>query len=327
MTLVEMESEITRAVENLSESVVSVESTTYARSRRLGRMVPLEGAGSGLIIDPVGHIITNNHVVDSAQAVHVSLKDGRTFKGQVLGSDPATDIAVIEIQGGARDLPAARLADSDNLKVGQFALAIGNSLALPGGHTVSLGVISALGRPLPGADFIFDGFIQTDAAVNPGNSGGPLGNLQGETIGITTAIIPFANGVGFAIPINVVRSVADQILVNGRVVRPWLGISAVDVSPAVAKRYELGVDRGVLVVDVSRYSPASEAGLREGDVIMSIGGLETRRMKDLLSVLSKRPVGQAASLSVIRNGHTIELWARLAETPARNFENERMTAR
>jgi serine protease Do len=324
MTLLEMEQEITQAVEKLSESVVSIESTKYARSRRYGNMMPIEGAGSGLILDSSGHIVTNNHVVESADIVRISLKDGRTLKGQVLGSDPATDIAVIETEGNSlHDLPQAILADSDHLKVGQFALAIGNSLGLPGGHTVSLGVVSALGRPLPGADFIFEGFIQTDSAVNPGNSGGPLANLKGEAIGITTAIIPFANGVGFAIPINIVRTVADQILSKGRVVRPWLGISAVDVSPPVSKKYGLGVDRGVLIVDISPYGPAAEAGLRQGDVIMSIGGLETRRMKDLLSVLSKHAVGQAAALSAIRNGHTIELSVRLLEMPTKNEGSRR----
>lgn len=329
MTLQEMEGDITQAVEKLSESVVSIESTIFTRNSRYGRVTPVEGAGSGLILDSSGHIVTNNHVVASADVVKISLKDGRTFKGQVLGSDPATDIAVIETEGNSlHDLPRASLGDSDHLKVGQFALAIGNSLGLPGGHTVSLGVVSALGRPLPGADFIFEGFIQTDAAVNPGNSGGPLANLRGEVIGINTAIIPFANGLGFAIPINTVRSVADQILDHGRVVRPWLGVSAVDVSPPVSKRYGLGVDRGVLVVEVSRFSPAFEAGLRQGDVIMSIGGFETRKMKEMLSILSKQAIGQAAKLSVIRNGHTIELSVRLSETPERSIENERrMTVR
>ncbi len=324
MTLVEMEKDITQAVEKLSESVVSIEATTFARSRRFGRVMPLEGAGSGLILDKSGHVITNNHVVASADVVRISLQDGRTFKGQVLGADPATDIAVIETEGNSLgDLPSAALGNSDDLKAGQFTLAIGNSLGLPGGHTVSLGVISALGRALPGADFIFEGFIQTDAAINPGNSGGPLANLLGEVIGINTAIIPFANGVGFAIPINTVRSVTEQILSKGRVVRPWLGISAVDVSPPISRRYGLNVDRGLLVVEVSQYGPASEAGMREGDVIVSIGGRETRHMKDLLSVLSKYSIGQAASLSVTRNGHTHELSVRLSEAPERILQNER----
>ncbi len=314
-----MEEEITQAVEKLSESVVSIEATVFARSPRFGGMIPVEGSGSGVIIDSVGHVITNNHVVDSADVVTVTLKDGRVFKGKVMGSDEATDIAIVELETNERNLPHAILGDSEHLKVGQIALAIGNSLGLPGGPTVSLGLVSALGRPLPGADFIFEGFIQTDAAVNPGNSGGPLANLQGEIIGINSAIIPYANGMGFAIPINMVRHVANQILEKGKVIRPWIGISAVDVNASISRRYDLGVDSGVMIIGVSRYSPADEAGLREGDVITMIDGHQTEKMKDLLSDLARLAVGSGIRLKIIRQGREIEISLRLMEMPARLY--------
>jgi serine protease Do len=319
MTLAGMEEEITQAVEKLSESVVNIEATVYARGRRFGGVIPVEGSGSGIIFDQFGHVITNNHVIDSADIVTVTLKDGRAYKGRVLGSDEATDIAVVQLETNGGNLPYATLGDSEHLKVGQTALAIGNSLGLPGGPTVSLGVVSALGRPLPGADFIYEGFIQTDAAVNPGNSGGPLANLKGEIIGINTAIIPYANGIGFAIPINMVRHVAEQILEKGKVIRPWIGISAVDVNQAISRRYDLGVDRGVMIIGVSRYSPADEAGLRQGDVITRINGHETAKMKDLLSDLSRLAVGSGIRLTVIRAGKETEASLRLIEMPSRLY--------
>ncbi|MGI0078444.1 MAG: S1C family serine protease [Nitrososphaerales archaeon] len=308
-----VEDQITKAVEKLSESVVSIDSTTFARSFRYG-VVPLAGSGSGLIVDSKGHIITNNHVVDSADRVEVTLKDGTVLSGSVIGSDPATDIAVIRVEAD-HGLTPASLGDSEKLKVGQVALAIGNSLDLPGGPTVSAGVVSALGRPLPGADFIYEGFIQTDAAVNPGNSGGPLADLSGDVIGINTAIIPFAHGVGFAIPINIVRNSVAQILEKGRVVRPWIGITGVDVSASLSKRYDLGVNKGVLVVGVSRESPADEAGLRQGDVITGIGQYGVTKMKDLLAALSKLSVGEGANLSVVRRGAQKLVSLRLIEIP------------
>ncbi len=232
MDLSGFEDQITKVVAQLQRSVVSIDSVRMARDWRFGT-VPLEGQGSGVIINPSGYIVTNNHVIDEADRVQVTLEDGRTFVGEVVGSDPATDVALVRVD--ATDLPAARLADSEKLKVGQFALAVGNALGLPGAPTVSLGVVSALGRPLPGTDFVLEGLIQTDAAINPGNSGGPLANVDGEVIGINTAMIPFAQGLGFAIPAQTVRMVVDQILRNGRVVRPWLGISGLDINPALAK--------------------------------------------------------------------------------------------
>ncbi len=320
MDIAAVEDQITRVVARLQSSVVSIDSVRMARDWRFGS-VPLEGQGSGVIIDAKGHVVTNNHVVADADRVQVTLEDGRTFVGEVVGSDPATDVALVRVD--ASDLVSARFADSEKLRVGQFALAVGNALGLPGAPTVSLGVVSALGRPLPGTDFVLEGLIQTDAAINPGNSGGPLADINGDVIGINTAMIPFAQGVGFAIPANTVASVVGQILRNGRVVRPWLGISGVDVNPAISKRYNLGADSGVLVAEVSRGSPAEESGLRRGDVIVAADASEIKKMKDLLQALSKSGVGYGVRLFVSRYGRKQELSARLAEAPVQITERRR----
>lgn len=312
MTLVAVEKEITEAVEKLSESVVSIDSMRLAGDFRYG-IVPLEGTGSGVIISENGYVVTNNHVVDWAAKVQVNLKDGRTFVGEVIGGDPATDVAILKVD--AHNLPAAKLGESEKLKVGQIALAIGNTLGLPGGPTVSAGVVSALGRPLPGADYIYEGLIQTDAAVNPGNSGGPLADLEGNVIGINTAMIPFAQGVGFAIPIDAVKRIADQIIQKGKVVRPWLGISAINHTEAVARRYDINIDEGVFVVEVVPRSPADEAGLRVGDIVVRADSHEIKGMKDLIETISRTSIGDALSLTINRTGSNYQTSIRTVEAP------------
>src|SRR5579872_426889 len=310
----ELQDQLVASIDKLNESVVAIDSMRLTRNPRYG-VVPLEGAGSGVIIDSNGYIITNNHVVDGASRVQIHLRDGRSFDGEVVGSDSATDIALIRVRNDT-PLPAATLGDSDAIKVGQFALAIGNTLGLPGGSTASLGVIGALGRPLPWAEFIFEGLIQTDAAINPGNSGGPLADINGHVIGINTAMIPYAQGVGFAIPINAVKRVVQQIFEKGRVVRPWLGISGVNLNPEVARRYNLQAETGVLIASVSRDGPAYEAGLRQGDVIDRVGQSSVKQMKDLLQSLSKAEVGSVISVEYIRLGARRQTSLRLAEVPA-----------
>ena len=311
MALSGFEGQVTQAVEKLSESIVGVSSMRL--ERRFFGIVPLEGQGSGIILDRKGLIVTNNHVIEGANQVHVSLKDGRTFTGEVVGSDEATDVAVIRVN--ADDLPAADLGDSENLKVGQFVLAIGNALALPGGPTVSMGVLSAKGRPLPGSDFVFEGLLQTDAAVNPGNSGGPLADLDGRIIGITTMMIPYAQGMGFAIPINTVKKIAQEILENGRVSRRWIGISGIDVTPQLSRRYNLQTDSGFLVAEVVPRSPADLAGLRNGDVVTGADGAEVRQTKDLLMAISKVQSGGSVRLLINRMGRTGSLDVRPSEAP------------
>ncbi len=313
MSLPSFENQITDAVEKLSESVVSIDSVRVARDFTSG-FVPVEGKGSGVIIDPRGYVVANNHVIDGAAKVQIHLKDGRTLLGEVVGSDPATDVATVKVE--SENLPAANLGDSEKLKVGQIVLAIGNTLGLQGGPTVSLGVVSALGRPLPGADFIFEGLVQTDTAINPGNSGGPLADLNGSVIGINTAMIPFAQGVGFAMPVNTVKWVTSQILETGRVVRPWLGISGANLNPALARRYDIPAETGVLVVEVEPRGPAYQAGLRVGDVLVKVGLQEVKQMKDVIVALSKLQVDQEVELSVIRLGVRRKIILRLIEAPA-----------
>jgi len=311
MALSGFEGQVTQAVEKLSESIVSVSSMRL--ERRFFGMVPSEGQGSGIILDRTGLIVTNNHVIDGANQVHISLKDGRTFTGEVVGSDEATDVAVIRVD--ASDLPAAELGDSEELLVGQFVLAIGNALALPGGPTVSMGVLSAKGRPLPGSDFIFEGLLQTDAAVNPGNSGGPLADLDGRIIGITTLMIPYAQGMGFAIPINTVKKIAQEILENGRVTRRWIGISGIDVTPQLARRYNLQSESGFLVAEVIPRSPADFAGLRNGDVVVGAAGSGVKHTKDLLLAISKVEAGGSIKLDINRMGRRGVLDVRPSESP------------
>jgi len=314
MGLTDLEGQITGAVERLSESVVGIDSTRLARDLRFG-VVPVEGQGSGVIIDPRGIIVTNNHVIDDATRVQVNLKDGRTFVGEVIGTDQATDVAMVKVE--AENLPYATLGDSDKLKVGQIVLAIGNALGLPGAPTVSMGLIGALGRPLPGTDFVVEGLIQTDAAINPGNSGGPLADLEGKVIGMNTAMIPFAQGMGFAIPSETIKRIMDQINRNGRVIRPWLGISGMDVNKFVAKRYSLPVEHGVLLAEVVHEAPAREAGLRTGDILLKIGDSKLEGMKDLVKALSHLAIGDEVSVEFVRNGTTYETKLRLREQAER----------
>ncbi len=307
------ENQITSAVERLSESVVSIDSVRVARNPYNYNVVPIEGKGSGVIIDPKGLVITNNHVIDGATRVQVHLKDGRSFVGEVVGSDPSTDIAVVHVE--AENLPTATLSDSEKLKVGQIALAIGNSLGLQGDPTVSMGVVSALGRPLPGADFIFEGLIQTDTAINPGNSGGPLADINGAVIGINTAMIPFAQGVGFAIPVNTIKWVVQQIRENGRVVRPWLGIYGTTLNEMLARRYQIPADSGVLIVEVDPRGPAYESGLRIGDIIVGINEQEVKEMKDVVQALSTHSTREEIAVWFIRLGARRSTRIRLREAP------------
>lgn len=310
--LEKFQKEIEDSVERLRNSVVTINTTRLSRNFMYG-VSPTIGSGSGIVVDSKGYIVTNNHVLEGSENVEVVLPNGESRQGEVLGSDPATDIAVVKIDG--ENLVEATLADSDKVKPGKMVLAIGNTLSLPGGPTVSMGLVSAVGRPLPWADFIFEGLIQTDAAINPGNSGGPLANLSGEVIGINTAMIPFAQGVGFAIPANTIRRVMGDILDHGRVVRPWIGISGMDLNSRMARAYNFRNEKGVIVARVSEDSPAYHAGLAQGDVITAMGNRNIDGMKDLIEYISGENIGEAVEVLFNRGNASYRTKIRLAESP------------
>jgi S1-C subfamily serine protease len=290
-----------------------------ANIRNFSQPVPV-GNGSGVIIDPQGHILTNNHVVESAQALQVTLPDGRSFKANVVGTDPSTDLAVIQIQGS--NLPVIPLGDSSKLQVGDWVIAIGNALGLEGGPTVTGGVVSALNRTIDeenGASIY--GLIQTDAAINPGNSGGPLVNLNGEVVGINTAV-PGATsqgyqpyGIGFAISINEAKPIIQQLIQNAHVTRPYLGISAVTVTPAIAAQLGVNADQGVVIANVASSSPAAQAGLAQGDVITAIDGKPIKDEASLRQAIQAHQIGDTIQLTILRNGRQMKVSAKLAQAP------------
>ncbi len=262
---------------------------------------PRRGVGSGVVFDAKGHILTNYHVVDEAEQILVTLADGRILKGSVIGGDEETDVAIVKVEDGT--LPAAEFGDSDALRVGQPVLAIGNPLGLAGGPTVTSGVVSSLRRSLRRQ--YGDGLkvIQTDAAVNPGNSGGPLVDLQGRVVAITTATLPWAEGIGFAIPINAAKEIAQELIEHGRVQRPYLGISGYDVNRRLAAYYGLATaTRGVFVTNVTASSPADAAGLQVGDVITSVGGTAVEGLGDLVAALGTQKVGGTVEVEIERQG-------------------------
>lgn len=297
--LKDLQESIVKSVEKIQNSVVSINSLKLRRDMRYG-IAPMKGSGSGFIASADGYVITNNHVIEGAENVEVILNSGESFDGEVLGSDPQTDVAVVKIN--AKGLVPAEMGDSDRLRVGQFVLAVGNALALPGGPTVSLGVISAKNRPMPWTDFIFEGLIQTDAAINPGNSGGPLADIEGKVIGVNTAMIPFAQGMGFSIPVNTVKRVMEDIISKGHVVRPWLGISGVDIDENEIRMRGSSIKSGVLVVRVDQWSPAYESGLRPGDIILSMGDARISGMRSLIEKLSSTGLGNTVDVVFSRNG-------------------------
>lgn len=274
------------------------------------------GIGSGVIIDGGGVILTNNHVVDGAEEVIVRLQDGREFVGKNIRRDPKTDLAVLTIEG-VMDLTSVGLGDSDNLEIGDWVLALGQPFGLEG--TVTAGIVSAKGRGIGLAQR--ESFIQTDAAINPGNSGGPLVNLDGQVVGINTAISSSSGGnqgVGFAIPVNLVRWVSDQLVAKGKVQRSYLGVSIQPVTRELANRFGVEIRRGVLISGVAAESPAANAGLKDGDVLLSFSGQEIDSPRELQVVVEQAVPGVEQPMEVVRDGKTLTLSAVCRQTPA-NF--------
>jgi len=302
-----------KAVEKVSPSVVNIV-TKHIMGDNPFNTYELQGAGSGIIMNPEGYILTNNHVVNRTKKVDVYLCNGDKYEGSVIGTDPSTDIAVIKITG--ENFYSGEFGNSDTLRPGQRAIAIGNSLGLSGGPSVTIGVISAIRRNIPSERGVLENMIQTDAAINPGNSGGPLIDSDGNIIGINNAIIPFAHGIGFAIPINIAKDVANELITHGRVTRPWLGILGIDVNPTLASYYQLASDEGALIVQINEASPADKAGLKPGDIIIEIEGKRMKGMEDVRHTIWMRKAGEDITLKILRKHQRILGSLKLSQTPA-----------
>ncbi len=296
---------IVNAVQNVSKAVVNIASLRLVQDQ-LYRVFPAEGVGSGVIIDERCHVLTNNHVVEEARSLKITLTDGRVFNGIVKGTDEATDLAVVKLDS-TETLSFATLGNSDNLKIGQIVIAIGNPFGLTGGPTVTAGIVSSLNRKIQFDRGILE-LIQTDAAINPGNSGGPLVDTNGQVIAINTAKMPYAHGIGFAVPINIAKSIVNELIQNGRVInRPWIGISYVKITRQLAQYYRLPTREGVLIANVEPHSPADYGGLRKGDIIEAIDG---KRIDDTVEIslnLRKKNISDKIIMSVNRYGQRFEV--------------------
>jgi Do/DeqQ family serine protease len=319
---------ITQVVEKVGPAVVRINASRTVTNqlpsefedRFFGDRIPQvpdrevqEGTGSGFIINGNGQILTNAHVVSGADKVTVTLKDGRTFNGKVMGADKVTDVAVIKIN--ANNLPSLQQGNSDSLKPGEWAIAIGNPLGLD--NTVTTGIISATGRRSSqiGASDKRVNYIQTDAAINPGNSGGPLLNAGGQVIGMNTAILRNAQGLGFAIPINTVQRIANQLITKGKVDHAFLGIQMIDITPQLKQQInddpnsnmKIDTDKGVLIARVVRNSPAAKAGMKSGDVIQSVAGKPVADASAVQQAVEQSQVGSNLQVQIRRNGQNLTL--------------------
>lgn len=306
--LEELQAVITDLAERVQPAVVNVlpiQGNARPKGLPRERLPNTPGSGSGVIIDPGGHILTNNHVVGDATEVEVRLSDKSKFTAQVIGKDPDTDLAVLKVTT-SRPLPSAKLGDSGTVRVGQWVLAVGNPFGLD--RTVTLGVVSGIGRENMNLSR-YENFIQTDASINPGNSGGPLFNLHGEVIGINTAIINFAQGIGFAIPSNMAKQVADQLISRGKVIRGWLGVGIQPLTPELAHKFGVSETEGVLVNEVFENDPAANAGIQPGDIITKVNGKPVDTPNMLSRLIAGIEPGVNASVEVLRDGkrHTLSV--------------------
>src|SRR6185503_17345211 len=279
---------------------------------RVYRTPPQRGVGSGVIVTKDGYILTNNHVVDDADSVKISLQDGREFTAKVVGKDPKTDVAVLRVD--AKDLPAIDIADSDKIEIGDLVLAVGNPFDI--GQTVTMGLVSATSRGTLGLDY--EDFIQTDAAINPGNSGGALVDAEGRLIGINTAILSRSGGnqgIGFAIPVNLARSVMESIVREGRVVRGFMGVHVQDITPKLAKEFDVKESKGALVSGVNPNMPAEKAGLRNGDVITEFNGKRVADSRHLKLHVAQTTPGTTVPVKIVRDGKAKTVQVTVKELP------------
>lgn len=311
--LLDQPNAVVDAVNSVAPAVVGV--TRISQSRDwFGQITPPapSGYGSGVIISPEGYIVTNYHVVEGAVAVVVTLSNSQELDAKIVGVDPGTDLAVLKISPSNDSLPWANLGDSDKLTAGEFVVAIGN----PGGRqferSVTLGIISATNRSFDVYDWVF-GLLQTDAAINPGNSGGPLVNMRGEVIGINSVKITNAEGLGFSIPSNLVKSISESLIKNGRVIRPMLGVTIREVTPALAEAYGLTSDYGLLVVETPIGRPAQKAGIKPNDIITAVEGAKIKNLRDLRRIISAKKVADQVEVTLLRGTSTLTLMVTLAD--------------
>lgn len=298
-------------VRRVLPAIVSI-TTRQIETNQFNQAVPTRGLGSGFIVDRRGYILTNNHVVEGAEEIKVTLTDRRSFRARLVGGDRFTDLAVLSID--AQELPALELADTTRLRVGETVVAIGSPLWIEGGPTVTSGIVSALGRSMeePGLPTLHN-LIQTDAAINPGNSGGPLLNVAGQAIGINTALIPSAHGIGFAISSAMARPVMRELMAKGRVVRPSLALRAVSVTSAIAYVNDLPMERGALVTRVEDGRNAAAAGVQNGDIIIAVDGRPVKDLHHLHESLERHRIGDAVAVTVWRRGQSLTMQAVLEE--------------
>lgn len=299
-------------LEKVTRSVVNI-STVKLVHNIFYQAVPVGGMGSGTVIDSKGFILTNNHVVRGAKKITVTLWNGEVLEGSLIGSCALHDTAVVKV--GGKDLQGAELGNSDKLRVGQRVYAIGNPFGLAGGPTITSGVISAINRTIESQRGLIENLVQTDAAINPGNSGGPLVDLDGRVVAINTAIIPFAHGIGFAIPIDSAKTCTREMITDGVSTRPWLGIIGLSLTEEIANYYNLPIKRGVLVTKIAGGSPAEDAGIAAGDIIFSLDNVEIHRIEDLLEEIHKRKAGDGVRVIVLRRGREHFFEVTLSETP------------
>ncbi len=271
-----------------------------------------QGAGSGVIISKDGYILTNNHVVDGAKEVTVTLADQKEYKARVVGRDPKTDLAVLQIKAN-QPLPVVPMGNSDQLQVGDWVVAIGNPFGLH--NTVTCGIVSAKGRVIGAGPY--DNFIQTDASINPGNSGGALLNMKGELVGINTAIIPNGQGIGFAIPVNTAKPLVPQLIANGQVTRGYIGVNIQTITPELAKAMNLPNRKGALVADVVAGGPADQGGVKRGDVITAFNGKTVEDSQHLPALVAATPINQEATVTILRNGKEQNLTLKVGQLPGK----------
>jgi len=306
------ENRVLDIIEKASKSVVNISAVKIVHNV-FYQAVPVAGMGSGTIIDSSGLILTNNHVVGGAEKINVTLWNNQVLNGTVVGACAVHDIAVVRVN--SNDLQPAELGDSDKLRVGQRVYAIGNPFGLAGGPSVTSGVVSAVNRTIESDRGLIENLVQTDTSITPRNSGGPLLDIEGKVVAISTAIIPFAQGIGFAIPINSAKTCTNDMMTEGGSRRPWLGVIGLSITQEIARYYGLPIDHGVLVTNVAEGSPAYEAGMADGDIILEVDNAETRRIEDLVKEVHKRKVGDTVRIFAIRNRREHFFETKLSQTP------------